>query len=161
MYQAIGNGGVKVPPTLVKGTTTDGSFTPAPPAAGTPVMSGKTADTLVDMLRGTTQDGDTAHRGTAPGAAINGYQVAAKTGTAQQVDPATNDYSKTMYNSTIAGLVPADNPRFVVAIMLDAPQDGKNAVPLFHDIAAYAMRAFDVAPSTGPAPVYDLYTPGQ
>ncbi|WP_111765041.1 peptidoglycan D,D-transpeptidase FtsI family protein [Nakamurella deserti] len=161
MYQAIGNGGVKLPPTLVKGTTTDGSYTPAAPAAGTPVMSGETADTLVDMLRGTTQDGDVAHRGTAAAAAITGYQVAAKTGTAQQVDPTTNDYSKTMFNSTIAGLVPADNPRFVVAIMLDAPQGGKNAVPLFHDIAAYAMRAFDVAPSAEPAPVYDLYVPGQ
>lgn len=161
MYQAIGNGGVKLPPTLVRGTTTGGDFSPAVPAAGTSVMSPQTAGTLRDMLRATTQDGDTAHRGTAPGAAINGYQVAAKTGTAQQVDPTTNDYSKTMFNSTIAGLVPADNPRFVVAIMLDAPQGGKNAVPLFHDIAAYAMRAFDVAPSTTVAPVYDLYTPGQ
>ncbi len=159
MYQAIGNHGVKLPPTLFKGTTTDGTFTAAAPAAGTQVVSPATADTLVDMLRGTTQDGDTAHRGTAAKAAINGYQVAAKTGTAQQVDPVTNDYSRTMYNSTIAGLIPADNPRFVVAIMLDAPQGGKNAVPLFHDIAAYALRAFDVPPSAEPAPVYDLYLP--
>lgn len=157
MYQAIGNHGVKLPPTLIKGTTTDGGFTPATATTGTSVMSATTADTLVGMLRGTTQDGDTAHRGTAAAAAIPGYQVAAKTGTAQQVDPTTNDYSDTMFNSTIAGLIPADNPKFVVAIMLDAPQGGKNAVPLFHDIAAYAMRAFDVPPSTEPAPVQDLY----
>ncbi|MEO5833389.1 MAG: penicillin-binding transpeptidase domain-containing protein [Nakamurella sp.] len=157
MYQAIGNHGVKLPPTLIKGTTTDGTFSPSAAPSGTSVMSPGTADTLVGMLRGTTQDGDIAHRGTAAAAAITGYQVAAKTGTAQQVDPATNDYSKTMFNSTIAGLIPADHPRFVVAIMLDAPQGGKNAVPLFHDIAAYALRAFDVAPSAVPAPVYDLY----
>ena len=161
MYQAIGNDGVKKAPTLVRGTTTDGVFTPAVESAGTPIMSEATADTLVRMLEGTTQDGDTAHRGTAPGAVVPGYRVAAKTGTAQQVDEATQDYSQTMFNSTIAGLIPADDPEFVVAIMLDAPQGGKNAVPLFHDIAAYTVRAFDVAPSSEPAPVHDLYVPGQ
>lgn len=109
------------------------------------------------MLRATIQDGDSAHRGTASGAALTGYQVAGKTGTAQQVDPATGQYSNSMYNSTFAGLVPADNPKFAIAIMLDAPQDGKNAVPLFKDVAAYALRSFDVPPSPTPAPTYDLY----
>ncbi|AZI59416.1 penicillin-binding protein 2 [Nakamurella antarctica] len=157
MYQAIGNGGVRIPPTVIAGTTTNGVFTPAVAKPGVPVMSPATADTLRDMLRATTQDGDISHKGTAAGAAITGYQVGGKTGTAQQVDPETNQYSATKYNSTFAGLVPADNPRFAVAIMLDAPTMGKNAVPLFKDIAAYAMRAFDVPPSATPAPVYDLY----
>ncbi len=157
MYQAIGNGGVRLPPTLVMGTSTDGTYTASPAGTGTEVMSRATADTLRDMLRATTQDGDIAHRGTASKAAITGYQVAGKTGTAQQVDPVTKSYSSSLYTSTFAGLVPADNPRFVIAIMLDAPQNGKNAVPLFHDIAAYAMRAFDVPPSPQAAPIYDLY----
>lgn len=157
MYQAIGNKGVRLPPTLVAGTTTGGAFTASSVGAGTPVMSPSTADTLLGMLRGTTQSGDIGHKGTAPGAAINGYQVAGKTGTAQQIDPHCKCYSDSMYNSTFAGLVPADNPRFVIAIMLDAPQGGTNAVPLFHDIAAYSMRSFDVPPSSGPAPIYDLY----
>ncbi len=157
MYQAIGNDGVRLQPTLIAGTTRNGEFTPKLPAAGTTVMSSTTAHTLRDMLRATIQDGDSAHRGTASGAALTGYQVAGKTGTAQQVDPATGQYSNSMYNSTFAGLVPADNPKFAIAIMLDAPQDGKNAVPLFKDVAAYALRSFDVPPSPTPAPTYDLY----
>ena len=154
MYQTIGNGGVRLPPTLVVGTGTDGKITPSVPGTATTVMTPSTAQTLLGMLRGTVQDGDIGHRGTATGAQINGFQVAGKTGTAQQI--VDGKYSDTAYTSTFAGLVPADNPRFVIAIMLDAPQGG-NAVPLFHNIAAYAMRAFDVPPSKEAAPVYDLY----
>ena len=57
--------------------------------------------------------------------------------------------------------MPADNPQYVVAIMLDDPKGGcagtTSAAPLFHDIAAYAMRAAAVPPSPTEAPVYDLY----
>ncbi len=157
MYATIGNDGVRLQPTLIAGTTKGGVFTAKLPAAGTTVMSPTTANTLRDMLRATIQDGDTAHRGTATGAALTGYQVAGKTGTAQQVDPSTGQYSNSLYNSTFTGLVPADNPRFAIGIMLDAPQNGMNAVPLFKDVAAYALRSFDVAPSPEPAPTYDLY----
>ena len=161
MYQTIANGGVRVAPTIIAGTTVDGVPTPAPPSATMQAMSPTTARTLLDMLRGTTQDGDTAHRGTAPQAAITGYQVAGKTGTAQKVDESISDYSQTAITSTFAGIVPADNPQFVVAIMLDDPKGGsagtKSAAPLFQDVAAYAMRAGAVPPSPVAAPVYDLY----
>lgn len=161
MYQAIGNGGVRIAPTIIKETTTNGVVTPSAPKKTTRVMSEKTAATLTDMLQAPIQDGDMSHRGTAPAAAITGYQVAGKTGTAQQVDPECKCYSNTNFNATFAGLVPADNPRFSIAIMLDAPQEGseggQSAAPLFHDIAAYAMRAFDVEPSGKAAPIYDLY----
>ena len=162
MYQAIANGGVRVAPSIVGSTTVDGQQTPAPAGATTAVMSPDNAHTLLGMLRGTIQDGDTNHRGTAPKAAITGYQVAGKTGTAQKVDPETNDYSKTAITSTFAGVVPADNPKYVVAIMLDDPKGNSPAgttscAPLFHDVAAYALRAADVPPSTSEAPIYDLY----
>jgi len=162
MYQAIANGGVRVAPSIVGSTTVDGQQTPAPAGATTQVMSPDNAHTLLGMLRGTIQDGDTNHRGTAPKAAITGYQVAGKTGTAQKVDPETNDYSKTAITSTFAGVVPADNPKYVVAIMLDDPKGNSPAgttscAPLFHDVAAYALRAADVPPSTSEAPIYDLY----
>ena len=125
-------------------------------------MSPTNARTLLDMLRGTMQDGDTNHRGTAPQGAITGYQVAGKTGTAQKVDEAIGDYSQTEITSTFAGVVPADNPKYSVAIMMDDPKGDSPAgttscAPLFHDIAAYAMRAADVPPSATEAPVYDLY----
>ncbi|GAA2014374.1 cell division protein FtsI [Nakamurella flavida] len=168
MYQAIANDGVRITPTLVRSMTENGVAVPVPtqrglaaPGTAVTVMSPETAHTLRDMLRGTVQDGDTAHRGTAPAAAITGYQVAGKTGTAQQVDPETQDYSQTVVTTTFGGFVPADDPVYSIALMLDAPNSsgpgGSSAAPLFHEIAAYAMRQADVPPSATAAPVYDLY----
>ncbi len=162
MYQAIANGGVRIAPTIVASTTMDGTTTPTPVGATTQVMSAANARTLLDMLRGTMQGGDINHRGTAPAAAITGYQVAGKTGTAQKVDPETNEYSQTAITSTFAGVFPADNPKYVVAIMLDDPKGNSPAgttscAPLFHNIAAYLARAADVPPSATEAPIYDLY----
>lgn len=162
MYQGIANGGVRIPATLVASTTSGGKTTATPAGKGVRVMTSKSAHTLLDMLRGTVQGGDLMYDGTAPKAALTGYQVAGKTGTAQQVDPACGCYSDTKVNATFAGIVPADNPQFVIAVMLDAPSGGVEAgdaaAPLFHDLAAYTMRAFDVAPSKSAAPIYQLYT---
>ena len=162
MYQGIANGGVRIPPSIVASTTKDGVTTPV--TSGKPVreLSEKSANTLLDMLRGTVQSGDIMYHGTAPTAALNGYQVAGKTGTAQQVDPKCGCYSQTKVTATFAGIVPADHPAFVIAVMLDAPRGGAEgggvAAPLFKNIAAYALRAFDIPPSTSKAPVYQLYT---
>lgn len=162
MYQGIANGGMRIPATIVASTTKDGKTTPTPARSGVQVMTKTSANTLLDMLRGTVQGGDLMYDGTAAKAALTGYQVAGKTGTAQQVDPACGCYSKTLVNATFAGIVPADNPQFVIAVMLDAPSGGVEAgdaaAPLFHDLAAYTMRAFDVAPSKSAAPIYQLYT---
>jgi cell division protein FtsI (penicillin-binding protein 3) len=162
MYQGIANGGVRIPATIVASTTKDGKTTPTPAAKGVQVMTSASAHTLLDMLRGTVQGGDLMYDGTAPKAALTGYQVAGKTGTAQQVDPACGCYSNSLVNATFAGIVPADNPQFVIAVMLDAPAGGVEAggaaAPLFHDLAAYTMRAFDVPPSASAAPIYKLYT---
>ncbi len=161
MYQAIGNQGVLVSPTIIAGTSRDGAYSPTAPRATNRVMKATTAATLLGMLRGTVQSGDQYHRGTAPKAAITGYQVAGKTGTAQQVDPVTHAYSDTLTNATFAGIVPADKPRYAIAIMIDAPvngsEGGDSAAPLFHQIASYALRAADVPPSATAAPIYDLY----
>lgn len=165
MYQAIGNKGVLVSPTIVAGTTKDGVFTPSKPTSTSRVMKPTTAATLLGMLRATVQSGDLNHRGTAKAAAIPGYQIAGKTGTAQQVDPVTKAYSETLTTATFAGVAPADNPKFAIAIMLNAPvngsEGGESAAPLFHQIASYALRAADVAPSATAAPVYDLYVNSQ
>ncbi len=162
MYQAIGNGGVRVQPSIVKGTTGGGVYQPSAAPAATAVMKPTSAQTLLDMLRGTVQGGDFYHDGTGPAAAISGYQVAGKTGTAQQIDPNTHAYSDTLHTLTFAGIVPADAPKFAIAVMLDAPQTasaegGDDAAPLFHEIASYVLRQEDVPPSSSPAPVYDLY----
>jgi cell division protein FtsI (penicillin-binding protein 3) len=85
-------------------------------------------------------------------AAIAGYRVAGKTGTAQQPDPAHGGaYSATMNWDTFAGMVPADDPQFIVAIMVDNPANGVEggdvAAPLFHQIASYELQHADIAPT--------------
>jgi cell division protein FtsI (penicillin-binding protein 3) len=161
MYQGIANGGVRIPPSIIASTSKGGVTTPTPERPPVRQLSAAASNTLLDMLRGTVQSGDMMHHGTAPAAALTGYQVAGKTGTAQQVDPSCGCYSKTKVTATFAGIVPADNPALVITVMLDAPRGGAEgggvAAPLFKDIAAYALRAFDIPPSKTEAPIYDLY----
>jgi cell division protein FtsI (penicillin-binding protein 3) len=152
---------VRIPPSIIASTSKGGVTTPTPERAPVRQLSAAASNTLLDMLRGTVQSGDMMHHGTAPAAALTGYQVAGKTGTAQQVDPSCGCYSKTKVTATFAGIVPADNPALVITVMLDAPRGGAEgggvAAPLFKDIAAYALRAFDIPPSKTEAPIYDLY----
>jgi len=156
MYQTVANGGVRVPPRIVGSTTAaDGAVHPTAQPAGVPVMSPQTAATLRTMLESVTLKGGTGVR-----AAVPGYLVAGKTGTAQQPDPATGAYSNSMYWDTFAGMAPADNPRFVVSIMIDNPahgvEGGDVAAPLFHHIASYELSAAKIPPSGAQAKLVPL-----
>ena len=92
------------------------------------------------------------------GRGVAGYQVSGKTGTAQQVDPACKCYSNSNYWITFAGIAPADNPRYVIGIMLDAPTrsadggGGQSAAPLFHNIASWMLQRDSVPLSADPGP---------
>jgi cell division protein FtsI (penicillin-binding protein 3) len=115
-------------------------------------------------LRAVTQKGTNGNSGTAPSAALEGYQISGKTGTGQQVNPATGAYSDSLYNITFAGILPADNPRFVVGIRLDAPDTtlpvvGDSAGPLFHEIASYLAQRYQIPLSTTTAPYVPLVIP--
>ncbi|MEO7262959.1 MAG: penicillin-binding protein 2 [Jatrophihabitantaceae bacterium] len=147
MYQAVANDGVRIPPRIVASVTNaDGSVTPTAQPAGIRVLSTPTARTLRTMLESVTLKG-----GTGTKAAIPGYRVAGKTGTAQQPDPVTGRYSDSVYWLTFAGMAPADNPRFTIAIMIDNPTGGQHggdvAAPLFRQIASYELSAAKIAPS--------------
>ncbi len=147
MYQTIANNGVRIPPRIVASVTKpDGSVTTTAQPAGIDVVSAKTAQTVRTMLESVTMKGGTGTR-----AAIPGYRVAGKTGTAQQPDPKTGAYSDSVYWDTFAGMAPADNPNFVVSIMIDNPahglEGGDVAAPLFKEIASYELAAGKVAPS--------------
>jgi cell division protein FtsI (penicillin-binding protein 3) len=164
MYQAIANDGLRVEPRIVKMTIKpDGTKVPEPAPKTVQVVSAQTAKTVRDMLMAVTQKGTGQDVGTAPTAALEGYQIAAKTGTGQQVDPRTKAYSNQLYNITFAGILPADHPRFVVAIRLDAPDTtlpaGHSAAPLFHDIASYLTQRYNIPLSNGPTPVVPLVVP--
>ena len=158
MYQAIANDGVRIPPRIVRAEIApDGTRTATPRPDGVRVVSAETARTVRDMLRAVVQDvpGQPGQQGTSPQAALDGYQIAGKTGTAQQVNAACGCYSNSNYWINFAGILPADAPRFVVAITLDDPAVG-NAAPLFHDIASYLAGRYQIPLSAGPSPIVTL-----
>jgi cell division protein FtsI (penicillin-binding protein 3) len=147
MYQTIANNGQRIPPRIVQSVTNpDGSLTQTPQPAAVQVVSAKTAQTVRTMLESVMLKG-----GTGTKAAIPGYRVAGKTGTAQQPDPTTGRYSDSVYWDTFAGMAPADNPQFAVSIMIDNPAHGLHggdvAAPLFKDIASYELSAARIPPS--------------
>ncbi len=158
MYQAVANDGVRIPPRIVGATIApDGSRTETPQPEGVRVVSPETAAQLRTMLTAVTQKAP-GQQGTGYTAQVPGYQVAGKTGTAQQVDPKCGCYASSTYWITFAGMMPAQDPRFVVAIMLDAPKGGTSAAPLFHDIASYLGQKENI-PVGEPAPVQTLVAP--
>ncbi|QUQ71691.1 peptidoglycan D,D-transpeptidase FtsI family protein [Kutzneria sp. CA-103260] len=167
MYQAIANDGVRVPPRIIKSVTKpDGTVVPTPKPDPVPVVSPQTAKTVRDMMRAVMQKDpkDYLQNGTGYPAALAGYQLSGKTGTAQQPDPALGGaYSQTKYWITFAGILPADNPRLVVGIMLDKPtyglQAGTSAAPLFHQFGTYLVQHFQIPMSATPAPVVQLQLP--
>jgi cell division protein FtsI (penicillin-binding protein 3) len=158
MYQAIANDGLRIPPRIVSTEIApDGTRTATPPPAGIRVVSPQTAHTVRDMLRAVVQN-EPRQRGTAPEAALDGYQIAGKSGTAQQVNPGCGCYSNSNYWITFAGILPADAPRFVVGIMLDDPAVG-SAAPLFHEIASYLAGRYQIPLSRTPSPPLILTLP--
>ena len=163
MYQAIANGGVRIAPTIVASTTVDGQTNPTPAGATTQVMSAATARTLLDMLRGTMQGGDTNHRGTAPAGRhhrLPGRRQDRHRAEGRRRTPTSTRRPRSPRPSPASSR--PTTPSTSMAIMLDDPKGDSPAgttscAPLFHDIAAYAMRAADVPPSATEAPIYDLY----
>ena len=94
--------------------------------------------------------------GTAPTANINGYRVAGKTGTAQRVDQSCGCYDGS-FTVSFAGFAPADDPRFVVYVVVQQPKDGNGGGmtggPVFHDLMAATLQKFGVPPTgTRPSP---------
>jgi cell division protein FtsI (penicillin-binding protein 3) len=158
MYQAIANDGVRVPPRIVRAeVSADGGRKETGQPAGTRVVSPQTAKTVRDMFRAVMQD-EPGQSGTGVPAALPGYQISGKTGTAQQVDPKCDCYSSSQYWVTFAGILPADDPRFVVGIMLDNPTGTiQSAAPLFHDVASYLTQRYQLPLSAEQSPVVPLF----
>ncbi|MGZ4307646.1 MAG: peptidoglycan D,D-transpeptidase FtsI family protein [Solirubrobacteraceae bacterium] len=138
-YAAIANGGVLRPAHIVK--SIGGEPTEIP--AGHRIISAASASELRDMLRGVLADG-----GTASGAAIKGYDMAGKTGTANVV--VGNTYSSTEYVASFIGFVPTDHPKLLVAVIVDRPQGaiygGAVAAPAFQKIVGWAVPYFGISP---------------
>ncbi len=148
---AIANAGKMCQPSVVSSTVDpDGSKNPVAAEPSKRVVSKDAAATVTRMMEAVT-----APDGTAPAAAIKGYRVAGKTGTAWRVDPDTGRYIRGQNTVSFMGFAPADNPRFLTYIVLDKPYSsaggGSTAAPVFHDIMSMALERFGVAP-TGAKP---------
>ncbi len=143
-YNTIANDGVYVAPTLVRGTVdADGRVVPLSEPRTHRVVSSETALEVRRMLQ------LVVLHGTGKLAAIPGYEVGGKTGTAQKAS-ADGGYSETDYMSTFAGFVPVENPELTIVVVLDSPQPyyaGAVAAPLFSDLGEYVLRALRVSPS--------------
>jgi cell division protein FtsI (penicillin-binding protein 3) len=164
MYQAIANDGLRIPPRIIKSTiAADGTRTDEPRPDGVRVVSPDTAKTVRNMLRAVTQtDPMGVQQGTGSGAAVEGYQIAGKTGTAQQINPACGCYFDDVYWITFASMAPADDPRYVVGVMMDNPHrtadgsPGTTAAPLIHNIDAWLLQRENIPLSADPGPPLTL-----
>ncbi len=162
VYSTIANGGVRIQPTLVRGTKgPDGRFTPAPAPKKTRVVSEKTARTLATMLESVVDD----EEGTGTKARIPGYRVGGKTGTSNRVDPATGRYKG--YTASFAGFAPADKPRITVYCAIQNPTrgsyfGGQICGPIYKQVMEFALKTLQVAPTgSKPARLPVSFTPGE
>jgi len=139
-YAAIANGGILRPPRLVKQVA--GQALPTPP--GRRVIDEGVASQVLEMLEGVLAPG-----GTASEVSVPGYTLAGKTGTSQVAE--NGGYSETKFVASFIGFAPAENPRLLVAVVVDQPQGedyygGTVAAPAFGEIAEFALPYLGVPP---------------
>jgi cell division protein FtsI (penicillin-binding protein 3) len=158
-FGAIANGGTLMQPRLVRAVfDAEGHETRRfEPQAVRQVITAETTRTLTRLMT------QVVSAGTGHNAAIAGYEVAGKTGTAQKLDPVTHRYSRNPGVLSFIGFVPADEPRLVMLVMLDEPKNEKwgseAAAPIFSAIGTEVLRYLEVPPGdaaplsivTGPA----------
>ncbi|NUW39874.1 penicillin-binding protein 2 [Nonomuraea rhodomycinica] len=150
VYQTIANGGVKIEPQIVAGTTdASGRFVPSAPGRKTRVVSERTAEEITTML-----EAAVSAQGTGELAAIPGYRVAGKTGTADRYDQQLGRYDG--YTASFVGFSPADAPRLVVLSVLQNPKNGhfggQIAAPVFKDVMTFAIKSRKIPPTGSTAP---------
>ncbi len=136
-YAALAADGIKRPVTLVR--------VEGPPPKGVRVLGAETARQVRAMLETVVSD-----RGTARRAAIEGYRVAGKTGTAKK-SAGREGYSRGRYQAVFAGMVPAGQPRYVMVVLVDEPRGqsyygGLVAAPVFAKVMENVVRLFNVPP---------------
>ncbi len=141
VYTTLANDGVSRSPRLIAATIdSEGNREEHPPQAGQRVVSSDTAAKLRSMLAGVVSDG------TGTKAAIAGYTVAGKTGTAKKAP-----YDEGQYVASFVGFAPVEEPQFAAIVVVDAPAGeiygGDIAAPVFSRIMQYALRLEQVPPS--------------
>jgi cell division protein FtsI (penicillin-binding protein 3) len=145
-YNAVANGGVMVQPRLVRGTVNSaGTVTAAAASPTHRVIDPTTNAELTTMLEGVVS------KGTGASAAIDGYTVAGKTGTAQIPNPNNLGYTPGAYTASFAGFAPAQAPVLSAMVVLSHPTPiygGAVAAPVFSTIMEYALHHYGIPTTT-------------
>jgi cell division protein FtsI (penicillin-binding protein 3) len=149
-YNAVANGGSFIPPRLVRASIgSDGTQHATPAARPHRIVAASTAQQLTTMLQQVVQSG------TGTTAAVTGYSVAGKTGTAQKPLANGPGYQPGAYMATFVGFVPAQHPALSAIVVLDQPTPifgGVVAAPVFAQIAQYELRRLGVPPAVPAQP---------
>ena len=143
---AIANGGTLMEPHITKALMRDGKVVEqVKPKKIRRVISKKTSQQMLEILKFVVKEG------TGKNAAVEGFDVAGKTGTAQKYISKTKSYSKTEFVSSFIGYAPADAPRLVILVMIDNPKGvhwgSVVAAPVFREIAKKSLRYLNVPSS--------------
>lgn len=154
IFATIANDGIRVSPTVIAGTSdARGHFTPATSRKSVKVISAVTAAQMRLMMEGVV-----SAKGTAPEAAIPGYRVAGKTGTAKRVDDTCGCYRG--YTASFIGFAPADKPRYVISVTIQDPQGvyygGTLGGPVFKKVMSFVLQARRVSPTQTQVTPYPL-----
>lgn len=144
-YATIANNGVRVQPHIIKEIRQDGKVLSSTEAQKVQVVTADTARYLKRMLR------EVVVKGTGKRAQLNGYTSAGKTGTAWKYNAKLKRVDSGKYVSSFIGMVPADNPSVVIAVVMDEPKGGARdggqvAAPIFREIAEQILPELNVAP---------------
>jgi cell division protein FtsI (penicillin-binding protein 3) len=145
IFATIANDGVRVSPTVIAGTRdSSGNFTPAPGRTSERVVSSETAKAMRLMMESVVSG-----NGTAPSAAIPGYRVAGKTGTAQRIDDTCGCYRG--YTASFIGFAPADKPAYVISVTIQDPKGmhwgGVLGGPVFKKVMSFVLQSRHIAPT--------------
>jgi cell division protein FtsI (penicillin-binding protein 3) len=153
-FAAVANGGRLMQPQIVRAVldAQGRELRSFEPRTVRQVVSPETARTLTEMMVNVVANGTGRH------AAIAGYEVAGKTGTAQKMDPATKRYSRAPGVLSFVGFVPAEDPRLAMIVLLDEPKNEKwgseAAAPIFAAIGREALRYLNIPPrDSSPVPI--------
>jgi len=150
VFATIANDGVRVSPTVIAGKSdSSGNYTPSATRESVRVISADTASKMRLMMESVVSS-----NGTAPSAAIPGYRVAGKTGTAQRIDDTCGCYRG--YTASFIGFAPADNPAYVISVTIQDPKGmhwgGYLGGPVFKKVMSFVLQSKGIAP-TGTAVV--------
>jgi len=152
VFATIANDGVKVTPTLIAGhSDAAGRYTPSEKQSSERVISKETAVKMRLMMESVVSSA-----GTAAGAAISGYRVAGKTGTARRINDTCGCYRG--YTASFIGFAPADKPEYVASVTIQDPKGvyygGYLGGPVFKEVMSFVLKDQQIPPTAKAESLY-------